>query len=277
MGRIGTSFKTSGATSVGSGPTGMGQQNPRGIPTNPRPPTPAPPPAPPSPPLDPLDSPPSPSIPLEQEIPPNNHIIPPGANLPPPPSPPDSFNKEPLSTDDSSSSTTSTSTSSDMFSPPLHATAPYMPPPPVPTYMPMTNPMPIPMAIPRVAPTRLSADSGSSGSSDPISSEGSGRSVRWRNTLVSDTPPPQRRKGWFNKRGDQLWTNAGGYVEPKPGMEYPPDLVGYPEQGTGWMNEEGVVIDMKHRLVPKKPVRSALKRVVDRPELQHAHRPPISI
>ncbi|KZT36465.1 hypothetical protein SISSUDRAFT_62130 [Sistotremastrum suecicum HHB10207 ss-3] len=33
MGRIGTSFKTSGATSVGSGPTGMGQQNPRGIPT----------------------------------------------------------------------------------------------------------------------------------------------------------------------------------------------------------------------------------------------------
>ena len=34
----------------------------------------------------------------------------------------------------------------------------------------------------------------------------------------------------------------------------------YPEPNTGWMNEEGVRIDMQHRLVPKAPLRSALKR-----------------
>jgi hypothetical protein len=34
-----------------------------------------------------------------------------------------------------------------------------------------------------------------------------------------------------------------------PGQEYPPDLANYPDHGEGWMNEEGVRIDMKHRLI----------------------------
>ena len=34
----------------------------------------------------------------------------------------------------------------------------------------------------------------------------------------------------------------------------------YPEPNTGWMNEDGVRIDMQHRLIPKLPLRSALKR-----------------
>ncbi len=42
-------------------------------------------------------------------------------------------------------------------------------------------------------------------------------------------------------------------------MEYPLDLEDYPEHGEGWMNEHGVRIDMNHRLVPKVPLRSALK------------------
>lgn len=37
-------------------------------------------------------------------------------------------------------------------------------------------------------------------------------------------------------------------------------LQGYPEPNTGWMNEEGVRIDMEHCLIPKPPLRSALKR-----------------
>jgi hypothetical protein len=45
-----------------------------------------------------------------------------------------------------------------------------------------------------------------------------------------------------------------------PGQEYPPDLASYPDYGEGWMNEEGMRIDMQHRLVPKAPLRSALKR-----------------
>ena len=35
---------------------------------------------------------------------------------------------------------------------------------------------------------------------------------------------------------------------------------GYPEPNTGWMNEEGVRIDIVHCLIPKPPLRSALKR-----------------
>lgn len=59
---------------------------------------------------------------------------------------------------------------------------------------------------------------------------------------------------------DQLWTNKGDYKPAPPGQEYPPDLVCYPDYGEGWMNEEGVRIDMQHRLIPKAPLRSALKR-----------------
>ena len=59
---------------------------------------------------------------------------------------------------------------------------------------------------------------------------------------------------------DQLWTNDGLYVPPEGGQEYPPDLDDYPELGTGWQNEEGIRIDMMHRLIPKVPLRPALKR-----------------
>ncbi|KAH9930483.1 uncharacterized protein BXZ73DRAFT_90298 [Epithele typhae] len=88
------------------------------------------------------------------------------------------------------------------------------------------------------------------------------RSVRWTEDLVCPSPIPsdRRRKGWFNKRGDQLWTNDGQYKVPEPGTEYPLELAHYPEPLTGWMNEEGVRIDMQHRLVPKQPLRPALKR-----------------
>jgi hypothetical protein len=59
---------------------------------------------------------------------------------------------------------------------------------------------------------------------------------------------------------DQLWTNDGEYLPPAEGQEYPPDLNEYPDYGVGWMNEEGVRIDMQHRLIPKAPLRPALKR-----------------
>ncbi|SJL01835.1 uncharacterized protein ARMOST_05159 [Armillaria ostoyae] len=93
------------------------------------------------------------------------------------------------------------------------------------------------------------------------SNAGAARSVRWNQNLICPSPiwPEQRRKGWFNRRGDQLWTNTGTYKTPEPGDEFPLDLDGYPEPGQGWMNEDGVRIDMMHRLVPKAPLRSALK------------------
>jgi len=110
--------------------------------------------------------------------------------------------------------------------------------------------------------------------------------------LICPSPIPmhERRKGWHNRRGcvclsqlffvltamvvdadpssfflilalrDQLWTNKGDYKPAPQGQEYPPDLANYPEYGEGWMNEEGVRIDMQHRLIPKPPLRSALKR-----------------
>lgn len=88
------------------------------------------------------------------------------------------------------------------------------------------------------------------------------RSVRWDENLICPSPilPSQRRQGWFNRRGDQLWTNDGKFRSPPVEEQYPPDLDGYPEAGQGWMNEQGVRIDMQHRLVPKVPARSALKR-----------------
>lgn len=87
------------------------------------------------------------------------------------------------------------------------------------------------------------------------------RSVRWCDDLICPSPifPNQRRKGWFNRRGDQLWRNDGSYRAPAPGDVYPPDLEGYPEPGSGWQNEEGTRIDINHRLIPKPPLRSVLK------------------
>ncbi|KAL1702692.1 hypothetical protein EV121DRAFT_209559 [Schizophyllum commune] len=87
------------------------------------------------------------------------------------------------------------------------------------------------------------------------------RGVKWREGLVLPSPimTRDRRKGWYNRRGDQLWTNEGAFRPALTGEEYPPDLDGYPEAGEGWMNEEGKRIDMKHRLVPKQPLRSVLK------------------
>ena len=59
---------------------------------------------------------------------------------------------------------------------------------------------------------------------------------------------------------DQLWTNDGVYKPPSAGEEYPPEFDDYPEQGDGWMNEENTRIDMSHRLIPKPPLRSAMKQ-----------------
>jgi hypothetical protein len=97
--------------------------------------------------------------------------------------------------------------------------------------------------------------------------------------LICPSPIPmnERRKGFYNRRGyvlskpfrfvvdlsshsDQLWTNKGDYKPSPPGQEYPLELSCYPDYGEGWMNEEGVRIDMQHRLIPKPPLRSALKR-----------------
>ncbi|GLB39374.1 hypothetical protein LshimejAT787_0605360 [Lyophyllum shimeji] len=88
------------------------------------------------------------------------------------------------------------------------------------------------------------------------------RTVRWNENLICPSPifAHQRKKGWFNRRGDQLWTNDGAYKPAPPGQEYPPDLDDYPEHGEGWMNEECIRIDMSHRLIPKPPLKSALKQ-----------------
>ncbi|KAH8116053.1 hypothetical protein DFH11DRAFT_1256791 [Phellopilus nigrolimitatus] len=92
--------------------------------------------------------------------------------------------------------------------------------------------------------------------------QGPCRTVRFSERLICPSPVPldRRRKGWFNKKGDQLWTNDGVFVPPDPGTEYPVDLNEYPDVGAGWMNEECIRIDMQHRLVPKAPLRPALKR-----------------
>ena len=57
-----------------------------------------------------------------------------------------------------------------------------------------------------------------------------------------------------------MWTNEGAYKPALSGEDFPPDLAEYPDYGQGWMNEEGVRIDMGHRLIPKVPLRSALKQ-----------------
>ena len=63
---------------------------------------------------------------------------------------------------------------------------------------------------------------------------------------------------------DQLCTNDGAYKPPAQSQEYPADLDSYPEYNVGWQNEDGVRIDMQHRLIPKQPLRSALKQSKNR-------------
>ena len=48
-------------------------------------------------------------------------------------------------------------------------------------------------------------------------------------------------------------------MEARPGQEFPKELDSYPEPGEGWENEAGLRIDIRHRIVPKMPRRSALK------------------
>ncbi|KAF8217457.1 hypothetical protein K438DRAFT_1557342 [Mycena galopus ATCC 62051] len=100
----------------------------------------------------------------------------------------------------------------------------------------------------------------------PVQGTAAPRNVRWNENLVCPSPifADQRRKGWFNRRGDQLWTNDGAYKPAPPDQEFPPDLRDYPSSGSGWMNEDGVRIDMGHRLIPKVPLRSALKHTQSR-------------
>ncbi len=141
---------------------------------------------------------------------------------------------------------------------------------------------PLPIGIPHpITPMRRSSESGPRGQGTLVSTR-----VRFNDeNLICPSPIPmhERRKGWHNRRGyvpsrpsppfprvkktanvillrDQLWTNKGDYKPAMPGREYPPDLASYPEYGEGWMNEEGMRIDMQHRLKPKVPLRSALKR-----------------
>ncbi|CAG7847178.1 SubName: Full=Uncharacterized protein {ECO:0000313/EMBL:CCA66753.1} [Serendipita indica DSM 11827] len=106
---------------------------------------------------------------------------------------------------------------------------------------------------PCVSPASSSATD-DSGRSSSYGSTGSGHSVRWHDDLVQPTPPPNKpRPKGFNRRGDQLWTNAGHY---KPAVEeYPPYLRDYPDVGEGWMNEHGVRISMSHRRIPDPPPR----------------------
>jgi hypothetical protein len=64
----------------------------------------------------------------------------------------------------------------------------------------------------------------------------------------------------LNFHRDQLWTNDGLYKPAEPGQEFPEDLADYPDPSVGWMNEVGMIIDLQHRMIPKTPARSALKR-----------------
>ncbi|KAF8588201.1 hypothetical protein K439DRAFT_1336108 [Ramaria rubella] len=122
----------------------------------------------------------------------------------------------------------------------------------------MPSPIDIPMHTPPSPRARRRSFDFSSKPPSPITSSNT-RSVRFRDNPVERSPAP-RRKGWFNRKGDQLWDNEGAYAPAPEHDQYPYDLQGYPEAGTGWMNEEGVQIDMKRRLVRKKPLRSALKK-----------------
>jgi len=112
-----------------------------------------------------------------------------------------------------------------------------------------------------ISPANSSATD-ESGRSSSYGSSGSNRSVRWHEELVAPTPPPSkpRPKGWFNRRGDQLWCNDGRY---KAAIEeYPHYLRDYPDVGEGWMNEHGIRISMTHRRMPEhcaRPPKGVLK------------------
>ena len=138
---------------------------------------------------------------------------------------------------------------------------------PIPIVYSGTTPATSPFDRPHNTPSPTgSLSSTGSFSSRSVSSSLSGRSVHWDDErLVSDTPlshtPPPR--GFWNRRGDRLWSNNGMYKTARPGCEYPPQLAHYPDYGEGWMNEEGICIDMNHRRVVKfckPPPKSALKK-----------------
>ncbi|KAI0027411.1 hypothetical protein K488DRAFT_90888 [Vararia minispora EC-137] len=146
------------------------------------------------------------------------------------------------------------------------------PPPPVPQQLPLEGlvspipPRPLSRAnsVPRPLPSIPRAPSPSLSPVSPARPRAPGpapRGVRWCDDLICPSPVPRarRRRGWFNRRGDQLWTNEGAYRPAPAGGEFPRDLRHYPAPGTGWMNEEGLRIDMGHRLV-KGPFKSALKK-----------------
>lgn len=131
-----------------------------------------------------------------------------------------------------------------------------VPQPPLPVRR-ATDPLPASNPSPPVS-ARRSSDSAPRGQGLLVSTR-----VRFNDeNLICPSPIPmhERRRGWHNRRGDQLWTNKGDYKPAPPGQGYPPDLASYPDYGEGWMNEEGMRIDMQHRLIPKPPLRSALKR-----------------
>ncbi|KAF4579761.1 hypothetical protein EYR36_001580 [Pleurotus pulmonarius] len=128
------------------------------------------------------------------------------------------------------------------------------------------NSDPVPPSVPRIPPPPRRNTGGEHLLQPPASDADkcvlARLRVRWNETLICPSPvkPGDRRKGWFNRRGDQLWTNDGSYKPASPGEEFPVDLDSYPEYGVGWMNESGIRIDMEHRLIPKAPLRSALKQ-----------------
>ncbi|KAH9958202.1 hypothetical protein BC827DRAFT_1220848 [Russula dissimulans] len=131
-----------------------------------------------------------------------------------------------------------------------------VPQPPVPQRR-ATDPLPL-AVLPPPATVRRASESAPRGQGTLVSTR-----VRFNDeNLICPSPVPmhERRKGFHNRRGDQLWTNKGDYKRAPPGQEYPLDLANYPDYGEGWMNEEGVRIDMQHRRVPKPPLRSVLKR-----------------
>jgi len=107
---------------------------------------------------------------------------------------------------------------------------------------------------PSVSPANSSATD-ESGRSSSYGSNGSGRSVRWTEGLVAPTPEPSmpRPRGWFNRRGDQLWCNDGRFKAAV--QEYPRHLRDYPDVGEGWMNEHGVRISITHRRMPEQSAR----------------------
>ncbi|KAF8886804.1 hypothetical protein BD779DRAFT_607898 [Infundibulicybe gibba] len=84
-------------------------------------------------------------------------------------------------------------------------------------------------STPPIEPQRRYSD----GDQMPTHRHPMARTVRWHDNLICPSPifPSQRRKGWFNRRGDQLWTNDGAYRPSPLGHEYPIDLDDYRSTG----------------------------------------------